>query len=1052
MKIFKRNKTLERANFDKINNVQIYGENKIHCKGFFVSGPAFLTVISSFLMILIPVAIFHAFTSTWLFEKDIYYVTFLNLFFFTLTIYTFFKTSFMDPGIIPRQKSVLNIYDVIIEQYRETQPPRQKEVLINGNFYKLKYCYTCNIYRGIRTVHCSICDNCVEKFDHHCPWVGNCIGTRNYKYFVYFVFNLYILICITLGASIYKLTICINSLSDEGYNTEKIFIHIWRMATDSIILIIYTVLTLWFVIGLLCYHIYTIVTNQTTYEQIKTFYQNDNPFNIGVLNNIKEILFTKTRPSYINFVDPELQIVDKNSSHHVLTFSDKAISIDIPNDEDLFNDSKTKEKGKCSINEFKFSDNKLTKKGNDHHSYLMNDAKSRNKSYNIKKTIRKEKSFEEYDITKLNNISNKAIEKATHFKYDKNRNSKLSKIKLSSIKKKNSYAEELSNDFEEINQYTQKRIINLDNTLGSLLIKNDLSSTSSTNNDVYSDIYNESRASYVGDEMNTEELYEYQDDDIIGLNPKRMTNNNNYIIVIKNWKKENENWKNNLPKNSLCRSGLSRSSLVKNSEGKSSISKIGLGKNGLSKNGLSKNGPSKNSPSKNSPSKNGPGKNGPGKNCPSKNSLSKNAKGANDPCIQVEDSKKIRRKQIKYETKINCFSNLIHVKKKLEQPIQYKKRFPFMRKFKSKVETYYVVRYANLNKKDFSAYCHHTTAFQEMNKVEQMNKMKKRNYLKKLFSRKRRSDNNGYIKKGKIKIFSTAKHSNWHGGYDNRDECDACIKNGNNDYSVNMHEDEKILMSKRKKKMMELQKDVIISIYNYKPKEKKQKSEERERESEHGANNAKGGKMENFEKEENFQLCERGKRKNNQEEEQYFSEKNDHEFNVDASAKHEEESQKKLDLKLTAYYLPGIDKVELENFSKICEMRYTKMYKWKYKKMHKRILRKERIKLLYRSHKNIHLYDNNKNYYFGESTNIHNNNNVILKQYLGTNLYLTKVKKRNKFDNLKLLNYLIHKHKQDKDRSDTKKKSKASKFFYFFTSFALIINCIHIPSSNDNDA
>lgn len=43
------------------------------------------------------------------------------------------------------------------------------------------------IFRPQRTSHCNICNNCVINFDHHCVWLGTCIGRRNYKWFVYFV-------------------------------------------------------------------------------------------------------------------------------------------------------------------------------------------------------------------------------------------------------------------------------------------------------------------------------------------------------------------------------------------------------------------------------------------------------------------------------------------------------------------------------------------------------------------------------------------------------------------------------------------------------------------------------------------------------------------------------------------------------------------------------------------------------------------------------------------------------------------------------------------------
>lgn len=91
---------------------------------------------------------------------------------------------YTDPGILPQivDKYAWDEEQALIPSPNHLNLGEHKYLMVGGGLIAhQKYCVECYIYRPLRTIHCQACNHCVERYDHHCPWLGVCIGKYNYR-------------------------------------------------------------------------------------------------------------------------------------------------------------------------------------------------------------------------------------------------------------------------------------------------------------------------------------------------------------------------------------------------------------------------------------------------------------------------------------------------------------------------------------------------------------------------------------------------------------------------------------------------------------------------------------------------------------------------------------------------------------------------------------------------------------------------------------------------------------------------------------------------------
>jgi hypothetical protein len=164
-----------------------------------------------------------------------------------VTLTLFALTACRDPGILPRCARVGG------QVAGDIRPPAKEILIAHGRAVQIRFCDSCNVYQPPGTEHCSVCANCVRRFDHHCPWVCNCIGARNYASFFGFV-------CSSTLTLLFAVAVCAVEVARDRDADGNIT---WTAGAAAIVMAFLATVLL-FVLALLVTHVQILLSNAST--------------------------------------------------------------------------------------------------------------------------------------------------------------------------------------------------------------------------------------------------------------------------------------------------------------------------------------------------------------------------------------------------------------------------------------------------------------------------------------------------------------------------------------------------------------------------------------------------------------------------------------------------------------------------------------------------------------------------------------------------------------------------------------------------------------------
>ncbi|XP_048876694.1 palmitoyltransferase ZDHHC12-B isoform X1 [Brienomyrus brachyistius] len=190
-----------------------------------------------------------------------------------VSVLLYFAVSLMDPGFVLSEDSDAKF------SFNEEQ---HGMIIPSAKSLRQRRCIHCMVQQPMRAKHCQTCQHCVRRYDHHCPWIENCVGERNHRWFVLYL-------AVQLLVLVWGLHMAWSGFTYAPGWEQWLRGNCFLLVASSVVAVFSVVVVL-----LLGSHLYLVSLNATTWEfmsrhrisYLKHCGTDENPFDRGTLRNL----------------------------------------------------------------------------------------------------------------------------------------------------------------------------------------------------------------------------------------------------------------------------------------------------------------------------------------------------------------------------------------------------------------------------------------------------------------------------------------------------------------------------------------------------------------------------------------------------------------------------------------------------------------------------------------------------------------------------------------------------------------------------------------------